>query len=61
MKALKILSCSDPMLWYAKLIGETVPLLRIEHSEYISREPAGYINIVKKTDAIIIEYYGEKE
>lgn len=60
MKALKILSCSDSMMWYADKVGITVPLLRIEENEYISREPSGYINIVKKTDAIIIEYYGEE-
>lgn len=55
MKALKILACSDPMLWYADHLNEVFPLLRIEHNEYITREPAGYINIVKKTDAIIID------
>lgn len=59
MRALKILACSDPLMWYADMIGEVVPLLRIEETEYLSREPAGYTNIVKKTDAIVIDMENE--
>lgn len=48
---LLITGCSDPHLWYAGLVGQRVPLLRIEADCYMSREPAGYTNIVFKRDA----------
>lgn len=45
-------------MWYSKFVGQTVPYLG-EWSDtpdvYKSREPAGYINIVKKSDAQIVE------
>lgn len=55
MKKLLITSCSDSMMWYAKLIDQIVPFVREEKDYYLSREPAGYINIVLKKDASIIE------
>lgn len=58
MKALKIIKCSDSMMWYRDKIGEVVTLAKHEHSDsdvYWSREPAGYLNIVKKQDAQVIE------
>lgn len=56
MKMLKITRCTDPMMWYAKLIGSIVPLVK-DYGDgiYLSREPAGYINIVKKEDVEIVE------
>ena len=54
MMKLKIVKCNDPLKWYAKLIGEEVPLLAIEKTEYKSREPAGYVNFVSKNDAEIV-------
>lgn len=54
MKVLVIKKCSDPLLWYAGLIGQQVPLLRVETEGYLSREPTGYTNIVRKEDAEII-------
>lgn len=51
---LKIVKCNDPLKWYAKLVGKEVPLLAIEKIEYKSREPAGYINFVLKSDAEIV-------
>jgi len=44
-------------MWYAEMIGQTVPLLRIlpEENCYMSQEPAGYSNIVKFGDAEIVE------
>jgi hypothetical protein len=54
MRKLLIISCSDPMLWYATKIGQEVELLAAEADCYLSREDAGYVNIVKKSDAIII-------
>jgi len=58
MKALKIISCSDRMMWYRNKVGEVVTLAKPEHADpdiYWSREPAGYLNIVKKRDAEVIE------
>jgi hypothetical protein len=54
IKALKLIDCTDPMLWYAKLnLGDTLPYVRddpLDPSVFISREPEGYINIVYKKD-----------
>tara|TARA_B110000858_G_scaffold73360_1_gene85273 strand:+ start:771 stop:947 length:177 start_codon:yes stop_codon:yes gene_type:complete len=55
MKALLITSSGDGRVWYAGMVGKTVPLLAIERTEYMSREPHGYINFVKLADAQIIE------
>lgn len=54
---LLITGCSDPYMWYAKMVGQTVPYLGEWNDTpdvYKSREPAGYINIVRKTDAMIV-------
>lgn len=55
-KSLLIERCSDPMLWYAKLVGKKVPYIREYPAEgcYISREPAGFTNIVHMKDARIV-------
>lgn len=58
MKALKIISCSDSLMWYRNKVGEVVTLAKPEHADpdiYWSREPAGYLNIVKKRDAEVVE------
>jgi hypothetical protein len=59
MKVIKIISCSDRLLWYRDLIGQTVPFLGedIDRGEkiYWSREVAGYKNLVRAKDAEIIE------
>lgn len=55
MIALRITGCSDPKFWYANHVGDIVPLVREYEIEYISREPEGYTNIVKKCDAEKIE------
>ena len=55
MKALLITSKGDGMRWYADKVGETVPLLAIERTEYMSRQDEGYINFVQLADAEIIE------
>ena len=54
-KALRILRSSDPHFWYNGLVGAYVPLVREESDVYISREPGGYANIVRKEDAIRVE------
>ena len=45
--------CSDPHLWYAPLVGETVVNLGYDATlpGWWSREPAGYRNIVRQQDA----------
>jgi hypothetical protein len=58
MKALKIIGCKDTMMWYHNKVGETVTLAKPADADpdvYWSREPAGYLNIVKKQDAQLIE------
>ena len=54
MKQLKIIKCNDPSMWYYNKIGETVPLLNEFENEYLSREEAGFTNIVKKSDCVVI-------
>lgn len=55
MKALKIVRCSDSMMWYRDQVGSIVPLVRITPDCYMSREPAGYSNIVKLEDAVVVD------
>ena len=50
---LRIISCADPQMWYANLIGLTVPYLGRWPEAYKSREPGGYINRVEFSDAHI--------
>jgi hypothetical protein len=52
-RRLKITGCTDAQMWYADKVGEIVPLVREVDDCYLSREPAGYINIVRKQDAEI--------
>ena len=54
-KALLITQCQDPQMWYAKLVGHAVPLRRDTGTEYLSCEPSGYTNIVRKCDAQVID------
>lgn len=55
MKKLKIISCSDPLMWYRDKVGQTVPFLFKISEGYMSREDAGYTNIVLTDDAEIVE------
>lgn len=59
MKLLQITDCKDPMMWYADKVGECVPYVRTFEDCYLSREPAGYANIVKLQDAEIVEVQDE--
>lgn len=63
MKQLKIVNCRDPLMWYRNQIGSIVPYLGesddIRGPIYWSREPAGYKNIVFKTDAELIELHDD--
>jgi len=55
MKMLLIKSCHDSLMWYRDKVGEYVPYLRTCEDCYMSREPAGFSNIVKLEDAEIVE------
>ena len=55
MTVIKINKCSDSMLWYARLVGETVEFIREIDEGYLSREPADYLNIVRRDDAELIQ------
>lgn len=55
MKKLKITNCSDTLMWYRNKVGLTVPFLYKISEGYMSREDAGFTNIVLEQDAIIIE------
>jgi hypothetical protein len=52
IEMLRIKSCSDPKRWYAKLVGQKVPLLGFDPiSGWKSKEPAGYTNFILQQDA----------
>lgn len=52
LRMLYITSCTDAMMWYADRVGQFVPLMnRLPEGCWLSREPAGYSNIVHKLDA----------
>lgn len=55
MKALKIIRCSDSLMWYSSHVGSIFPLVREYEYEYLSREPAGYANIILKCDAVVVD------
>jgi hypothetical protein len=54
-RRLKIVQCSDFLLWYSKHVGQEFPLLREYDDCYMSREPEGFANIVRKEDAVILK------
>jgi len=54
MKKLLIVGCTDPLMWYANKIDQYVVFVSEENDYYWSREDEGYLNIVKKEDAIIV-------
>jgi len=54
MEKLKIIKCSDTLYWYKDLVGQLVPLLREYEDCYMSREPDGFANIVRKEDAEVV-------
>jgi len=57
MLAIKINSCQNPLFWYSELIGKLVPYIGVDDvcHEYLSREPDGYINIVKVLDGEVVQ------
>lgn len=55
MKMIELVQCSSFMYWYRDMVGQSVPLVREDSEYYWAREPAGYLNIVNKNDAVIRE------
>jgi hypothetical protein len=55
MTYIEIKSCTDPMRWYAKYIGDKFLLLDEEEVEYKTREPGGYINFILKKDGQLVD------
>lgn len=64
VKALKVIGARDPLLWYADKVGCVTPYLQgpseswgtPEEPAYLSREDAGYTNIVFEKDAEVIYF-----
>lgn len=55
MKALQITDYSDPLMWYREMVGKYVPYRSEEPDVFWSREPAGYTNVVRKSDAVVVD------
>lgn len=55
MKKLLITGCTDRNMWYSGLVGKEVPFLREEPDAFMSREPAGFVNFVRKADGQLVE------
>lgn len=53
--AIRITKSRDPNMWYAGKVGEIFPLLGQWPEGYKSREPAGYVNVVRYEDAEIVQ------
>ena len=51
-----IIKCTDPHLWYAKLVGEYVPYrgFIVEEKLYKSRQRDGYTNFVQERDGKLV-------
>lgn len=56
MPMLRITGCSDSMLWYRDLVGQLVPFEGDDGPYgFRSREPAGYVNYVRREDATVVK------
>lgn len=55
MKAIRIVKCSDSMMWYRNKVGHIVEYLREDDQYLWSREPAGYSNIIRREDGEVTE------
>jgi hypothetical protein len=52
---IRLIKCSNSLYWYSSYpIGTILPFVRVESDCYISREPAGYINIVNLQDGELV-------
>lgn len=54
-KMLMITGCSNSSFWYAGKAGAVVDYLGFDKDEFITREPSGYVNIVKAQDGQLVD------
>lgn len=54
MLRIKIVSCSDSMFWYKEYVGEEFGVIGEDPTEFVVKTPSGYLNIVRKIDAEVI-------
>lgn len=54
-RVLRIDRCPDPLMWYRDLVGALVDYRGRDADGYWSREPAGYVNVVRPDDATLLE------
>lgn len=55
MKMLRITGCSNSSFWYAGMAGAVVQFIGLDRDEYVTREPSGFVNIVKFCDAELVD------
>lgn len=54
-RVLRIDRCSDPLMWYREHVGYLVDYRGSDAAGHWSREPAGYVNVVRHADATLLE------
>lgn len=57
LRLLKVTACQDGLMWYAKMVGEYVPCLGLEHGEWKSRTPTGYSNFIAEDNARVVHVF----
>lgn len=57
VRMLKVTACQDGLVWYAKMVGEYVPCLGLEHGEWKSRAPSGYTNFIPENNARVAHVF----
>ena len=55
VQMLRITGCSNSSFWYSGKVGAVVPLIGLDAGEYVTREPSGFVNIVKIADAELVD------
>jgi len=51
---IEIVKCSDPLFWYDTYIGEKYTVREYDDYDYVVRDSYGFINIIRKVDAKVI-------
>lgn len=51
-----IVKCSDQSKWYSNQVGNAFSVISEEETEYMVREPAGYLNFISKKDVEEVSY-----
>ncbi len=51
---IRITGCRDSLMWYAKLVGHEFPVQAEDSEGYWCREPAGFLNVVRRGDAEVV-------